>query len=65
MNALMSPIRVMAERYMAALNMDSVAEIPGKSQVVVIREREGRTLTHITQSEAEGVALVTANVSQG
>lgn len=55
----------MAERYMAALNMDSVAEIPGKSQVVVIREREGRTLTHITQSEAEGVALVTANVSQG
>jgi hypothetical protein len=31
----------------------------------VTREREGRTLTHVTQTEAEGVALVAANVSKG
>lgn len=38
----------------------------GKRQVVVvIRETEGRTLTHVTASEADGVALVAANVEAG
>lgn len=35
----------------------------GKRQsVIVMRERGGRTLTYVTRSEAEGVALVAANV---
>lgn len=38
----------------------------GKRQsVVVMRTREGRTMTHVTQSEADGVDLVRANVQQG
>ena len=38
----------------------------GKRQsVVVLREREGRTLTHVAATEAEGVAVVAANVQQG
>lgn len=38
----------------------------GKRQsVIVMRERGGRTLTYVTRSEAEGVALVTANVEHG
>lgn len=38
----------------------------GKRQVVVaMREREGRTRTHVTRTEAEGVALVAANVQHG
>lgn len=38
----------------------------GKRQVVVaIRERDGRTVTHVTDTEAEGVALVAANVKRG
>jgi transposase-like protein len=38
----------------------------GKRQVVVaMRQREGRTLTYITRSEAEGVALVASNVQRG
>lgn len=38
----------------------------GKRQsVVVMRERDGRTITHVTGSEAEGVDLVVTNVQQG
>lgn len=38
----------------------------GKRQVVVaMREREGKTLTFVRQAEAEGVALVAANVAHG
>lgn len=38
----------------------------GKRQsVIVMRERGGRTLTHVTRTEAEGVALVAANVEHG
>lgn len=38
----------------------------GKRQsVIVMRERGGRTLTYITGTEAEGVALVAANVEHG
>ncbi|WP_300039535.1 IS1595 family transposase [uncultured Roseobacter sp.] len=38
----------------------------GKRQsVIVMRERGGRTLTYVTRSEAEGVALVAANVTHG
>jgi transposase-like protein len=38
----------------------------GKRQVVVaMREREGKTLTFVRQTEAEGVALVAANVTHG
>lgn len=38
----------------------------GKRQVVVVmREHKGRTRTYVTQSEADGVALVAANVKQG
>lgn len=38
----------------------------GKRQsVIVMRERGGRTLTYVTATEAEGVALVTANVEHG
>jgi len=38
----------------------------GKRQVVVaMRERDGRTVTHITKTEAEGVALVASNVQHG
>lgn len=38
----------------------------GKRQsVIVMRERGGRTLTYVTATEAEGVALVAANVEHG
>lgn len=38
----------------------------GKRQVVIaIREHNGRTLTYITKTEADGVALVAANVEHG
>lgn len=38
----------------------------GKRQsVIVMRERGGRTLTYVTRTEAEGVALVAANVEHG
>lgn len=38
----------------------------GKRQsVIVMRERGGRTLTYVARSEAEGVALVAANVERG
>ncbi|WP_299688514.1 IS1595 family transposase [uncultured Tateyamaria sp.] len=38
----------------------------GKRQsVIVMRERGGRTLTYVTRTEAEGVAIVTANVEHG
>ncbi len=38
----------------------------GKRQsVIVMRERGGRTLTYVTRSEAEGAALVAANVGHG
>lgn len=38
----------------------------GKRQsVIVMRERGGRTLTYVARSEAEGVALVAANVEHG
>lgn len=38
----------------------------GKRQsVIVMRERGGRTLTYVTATEAEGVALVAANVQHG
>jgi len=38
----------------------------GKRQVVVaMRERQGRTLTYVTQTEAQGVPLVAANVARG
>lgn len=38
----------------------------GKRQVVVaMRQREGRTLTYVTGSEADGVKLVAANVAHG
>lgn len=38
----------------------------GKRQVVIVmRERQGRTITHVTRTEAEGVALVAANVEHG
>lgn len=38
----------------------------GKRQsVIVMRERKGRTLTYVTRTEAEGVALVAANVKRG
>lgn len=38
----------------------------GKRQVVVaMRERNGRTLTYVTRTEAEGVSLVSANVQHG
>jgi len=38
----------------------------GKRQAVVaMRERSGRTLTHVTRKEAEGVALVRAHVAHG
>jgi transposase-like protein len=38
----------------------------GKRQsVIVMRERQGRTLTHVTKTEAEGVALVAKNVTKG
>ena len=38
----------------------------GKRQsVIVMRERGGRTLTHVTRTEAEGVALIAANVEHG
>ena len=38
----------------------------GKRQsVIVMRERGGRTLTYVTRTEAEGAALVTANVEHG
>lgn len=38
----------------------------GKRQVVVaMRETKGRTLTYVTRSEAEGVALVASNVQHG
>ena len=38
----------------------------GKRQVVVVmRQRDGRTLTRVTGSEADGVALVKANVRHG
>jgi len=38
----------------------------GKRQsVIVVRERGGRTLTYVTATEAEGVALVAANVEHG
>lgn len=38
----------------------------GKRQsVIVMRERGGRTITHVTGTEAEGVALVAANVEHG
>lgn len=38
----------------------------GKRQVVVVaRERGGRTVTHVGQSEAEGVAVARANVAKG
>ena len=42
------------------------ANLSGKRQVVVaMRQREGRTLTYITRTEAEGAALVAANVARG
>ncbi|MEE9453671.1 MAG: IS1595 family transposase [Paracoccaceae bacterium] len=38
----------------------------GKRQsVIVMRERGGRTITHVTPTEAHGVALVAANVEHG
>lgn len=38
----------------------------GKRQsVIVMRERGGRTLTYVTRTEAEGVALVATNVEHG
>lgn len=38
----------------------------GKRQsVIVMRERKGRTLTYVARTEAEGVALVAANVQHG
>ena len=38
----------------------------GKRQsVIVMRERGGRTLTYVTGTEAEGVALVASNVERG
>ncbi|WVX50029.1 hypothetical protein ROLI_031250 [Roseobacter fucihabitans] len=38
----------------------------GKRQsVIVMRERGGRTITYVTATEAEGVALVAANVQHG
>lgn len=38
----------------------------GKRQVVIaMREREGRTLTYVSRTEAEGVALVASNVARG
>lgn len=38
----------------------------GKRQsVIVMRERGGRTLTYVARTEAEGVALVAANVQRG
>jgi transposase-like protein len=38
----------------------------GKRQVVIaLRERKGRTLTYIAQSESEGVALASANIQHG
>ncbi|BBF81021.1 possible transposase [Asticcacaulis excentricus] len=38
----------------------------GKRQVVVIMpERDGRTMPLVNKSEAQGVALVAANVDQG
>ncbi len=38
----------------------------GKRQVViVVRERGGRTVTHVGANEAEGVAFVSANVERG
>lgn len=38
----------------------------GKRQsVIVARETNGRTLTHVARTEAEGVAFVTANVKHG
>lgn len=38
----------------------------GKRQVVVaMRERKGRTLTYVTRTEAEGVALVAKNTQRG
>jgi transposase-like protein len=43
-----------------------IANQSGKRQVVVaLRERGGRTLTYIAKTEAEGVALVAANVQHG
>ncbi len=38
----------------------------GKRQVVIaVRQRDGSTITHVGQNEAEGVALVAANVQRG
>jgi len=38
----------------------------GKRQVVIVmREREGRTLTHVAATESEGVAVTKANVAAG
>ena len=38
----------------------------GKRQsVIVMRERGGRTITHVTDTEAEGVALVASNAERG
>lgn len=43
-----------------------VANQSGKRRVVVaLRERGGRTLTYVAKAEAEGVALVAANVQHG
>lgn len=40
--------------------------LTGKRQVVIaMRQRKGRTLTYITRTEAEGAALVVANVAKG
>ncbi len=36
-----------------------------RKSVIVMRERGGRTLTYVTRTEAEGVALVAANVEHG
>ncbi|MEE9428470.1 MAG: IS1595 family transposase [Paracoccaceae bacterium] len=36
-----------------------------RKSVIVMRERGGRTLTYVTRTEAEGVALVAANVQHG
>lgn len=38
----------------------------GKRQVVIaVRERDGRTITRVAKTEAEGVAIVVANVERG
>ncbi|WP_069094675.1 IS1595 family transposase [Methyloligella halotolerans] len=43
----------------------SINQTGKRQSVVAMRERNGRTVTHVTRSEAEGVALVKAHVAHG